>query len=181
VARRFPKTPVVTARYTRDLLDGLGFSTVIEVGWHEVVEAQGLRITGVPAQHWSPRVFLDTWRTFNAYLIEADGRRILFGGDTAFTDAWQPLAPVDLAIVGIGAYDPYVAAHATPEQAWRMTRDVAARHVATMHHSTFRLSHEPTTEPLRRLLQAAGDQAGRVIVRAPGDVWIGGANASVAS
>ena len=41
------------------------------------------------------------------------------------TDAFAKLndgAPYDLAIMGIGAYDPWIWAHSTPEQAvaWRM-------------------------------------------------------------
>ena len=75
--------------------------------------------------------------------------------------------------VGIGAYDPYVAAHATPEQAWAMAKLCAARRVASMHHATFRLSREPTDEPLRRLLAAAGAGASRVVIRRVGDVWAG--------
>ena len=46
--------------------------------------------------------------------------RVLYGGDTAYFDGFRDVGKVDLAIFGIGAYNPYVAAHATPEQAWEM-------------------------------------------------------------
>ena len=39
-----------------------------------------------------------------------------------------------------------------------MATACGAGHVAAMHHSTFRLSREPTEEPLQRLLAAAGDE-----------------------
>ncbi len=40
-----------------------------------------------------------------------------------------------------------------------------------MHHSTFRLSHEPTKEPIERLLSAAGKDADRVILTQVGGQW----------
>jgi L-ascorbate metabolism protein UlaG (beta-lactamase superfamily) len=76
---------------------------------------------------------------------------------------------VDLAVVGIGAYDPWVHSHATPEQALKMADHVSADFVLPMHHSTFKLSHEPTTEPIERMLAAAGED--RVVVRQIGGQW----------
>jgi L-ascorbate metabolism protein UlaG (beta-lactamase superfamily) len=64
-----------------------------------------------------------------------------------------------------------VAAHATPEQAWAMAGHVEADHVLPMHHSTFRLSHEPTHEPLERLLSAAGRLVDRVVAPQVGRQW----------
>ena len=46
---------------------------------------------------------------------------MLYGGDSAYQDFFKLIGadgPVDLAIVGIGAYDPYIRVHANPEQAW---------------------------------------------------------------
>jgi hypothetical protein len=40
-----------------------------------------------------------------------------------------------------------------------------------MHHSTFRLSHEPTHEPLERLLTVAGKGTDRLILTQVGGQW----------
>ena len=170
LSRRFRGVPVACAAGTADLLGDL-FDDVRELAWGESAELGGVRATAVPVAHWGPRVFHDRWRGYAAFLLERGGNRVLFGGDTAHTDAWRGLGPVDLLCVGIGAYDPYVAAHATPEQAWAMAELVAARRVMAMHHSTFRLSREPFDEPLRRFLAAAGEGAGRVVCRGVGEVW----------
>ena len=95
----------------------------------------------------------------------------MYGADTAFGPHFCEAGAVNLAILGIGAYDPYIAAHATPEQAWAMAADMQAEYVLPMHHSTFRLSHEPMDEPLTRLLRAAGNQVDRVVCRRIGEVW----------
>jgi hypothetical protein len=40
-----------------------------------------------------------------------------------------------------------------------------------MHHSTFRLSHEPVDEPLERLLAAAGRDGDRIVARHIGQTF----------
>lgn len=170
--RRLPRhVPIVTAHQTQDLIRDLGFSRVTELRWGEQLELDGLKVTAHRVEHWGARTFFDRHRGYNAYLIESPRRRVLFGGDTAYHDYFRDLSRVDLAIFGIGAYDPYVAAHATPEQAWTMADHCRADHVLPMHHSTFRLSYEPATEPIERLLEAAGRDEQRIVVREVGRQW----------
>ncbi|HXI21493.1 MAG TPA: MBL fold metallo-hydrolase, partial [Gemmatimonadales bacterium] len=76
-----------------------------------------------------------------------------------------------LALMPIGAYDPWIDNHADPEQAWAMARDLRARHVMPIHHSTFRLSREPAHEPLERFLAAAGSERERVVGTVLGESW----------
>ena len=172
LARRFPRASVVCARGTRDLVDDLGFADVREIGVGETGSYAGVEVAAIRVNHWGPRVFLDQWRTYQAYRFRRRGRSILFGGDTAMTDTFAGVGPVDLMAVGIGAYDPYVAAHATPEQAWAMAEQAAAAKVAAMHHSTFKLSDEPIDEPLRRFLTAAGERVDDIVIRRVGDVYM---------
>ena len=172
LSRRFRHVPVIAAAGTADLIQDLGFSDIRELPWGQKTSAAGLEITAVPVKHWGPRVFHDNWRGYNAYLIESNEHRVLFGGDTADTDIFAGLGPLDLMAVGISAYDPFIAAHATPEQAWAMAQSAGARHVLPMHHTTFRLSREPMDEPLRRFLAAAGEERHRVVARRVGDLWV---------
>ena len=170
--QRLPKhVPVVTAHHTHDLIKDLGFRNVSELQWGESLQVGSLRVTARQVRHWGARTFYDHHRGFNAYLIEADGKRVLYGGDTAYHTGFRDVGKVDLAIFGIGAYDPYVAAHATPEQAWQMADHVSADHVLPMHHSTFRLSHEPITEPIERLMAAAGRWVDRIVAHEIGMTW----------
>lgn len=173
---RLPKTStVICADGTGDLANDLGFHRVHELALGDAMSIGSLKLTAVPVRHWGARTILDGNRGYCAYLIEAsDGRRVLYGGDSAHQEYWQPIGAaggVDLAIVGIGAYDPWIGGHANPEQAWQMANDAGARKMLPMHHRTFKLSNEPMTDPLDRLLAAAGDRAGDVVCRRIGEQW----------
>jgi L-ascorbate metabolism protein UlaG (beta-lactamase superfamily) len=167
------KTPIVMADKTRDLVWDLGFRNVTELRWGETARVNGVAITATQVEHWGARTFLDKYRGYNGYLLESSKRRVLFGGDTAYQERFKESAPVHLAILGIGAYDPYIHAHASPEQAWQMADHVRADFVMPIHHSTFRLSHEPINEPMERILTAAGKDAERVVTREVGQTWVG--------
>jgi L-ascorbate metabolism protein UlaG (beta-lactamase superfamily) len=173
---RLPKqTAVITAHHTSDLISDLRFKSVKELRWGESTTIGALTITAQEVVHWGARTFYDLHRGYNAYLLEGAGRRVLYGGDTAYHEGFKSIGnagKVDLAAIGIGAYDPYIRAHANPEQAWSMGEMARAEHVFPMHHSTFRLSHEPDHEPMDRLLTVAGNQVDRVAIREIGEIWV---------
>jgi L-ascorbate metabolism protein UlaG (beta-lactamase superfamily) len=175
---RLPKrVPVITAHRTIDLVQDLGFSNVRELRWGESAHLAELKITAHAVVHWGARTFYDRHRGFNAYVLEsrtAPVHRVLYGGDTAYHEGFRQIGPVDLAVLGIGAYDPYIAAHATPEQAWTMAGHCRARRILPMHHSTFKLSHEPVREPIERMMATAGRNTERLVASEMGAVWANG-------
>lgn len=165
---------VVTARNTSDLLRVRRYKAVHEVGWDERLRVGPVSIQGFRVNHWGARLRSDVHRGFNGYLIETRRHRIVFGGDTARTDTFRSLRsskPVDLAILPIGAYDPWIHVHCSPEQAWRMGSDCGAEFALPVHHQTFRLSREPYLEPVERFLEAAGSRPERVVATRIGQEW----------
>ena len=169
---RLPRdTRVITHQGVGDLLRR--FHQVDEISWGEVLTHDGLTVEGVGAKHWGARTIHDQQRGFGGFLLEKSGRRVLYAGDTAYTGLYREYAgrAIDLAILPIGAYDPWIANHANPEEAWAMGREMGAQAILPIHHSTFRLSREPMDEPLRRLLKAAGAEENRVVAREIGQTW----------
>jgi L-ascorbate metabolism protein UlaG (beta-lactamase superfamily) len=164
--------PVVVQPGNRDLVRR--FSDVHELAWGESIELGGLHIESTEVRHWGARMVTDSHRGYGGFLLQKAGRTVLFAGDTAFTDALTKLgrrAPIGLAILPIGAYDPWINNHASPEQAWTMFRRLGAEYVLPVHHSTFRLSREPVGEPIRRFLAAAGPERWRVVGTEVGATW----------
>jgi L-ascorbate metabolism protein UlaG (beta-lactamase superfamily) len=164
--------PVIVQPGNRDLVRR--FRRVTELAWGERTEIAGVEVESVEVRHWGARMITDRHRGYGGYVLRRKGRTILFAGDTADTDTLTPIArrgSVDLAALPIGAYDPWIANHASPEQAWRMGRDLGARFVLPIHHSTFRLSREPVEEPVERLLTAAGPDAHRIALTEIGQTF----------
>ena len=139
------------------------FRRVEELDWGEHAEVAGLRVESVEVRHWGARMVTDRHRGYGGYLLEKAGTYDPLRGRHRLhrlVRAAQGTRSVDLAILPIGAYDPWIANHASPEEAWRMFRAIGAEYVLPIHHSTFRLSREPVNEPLRRFLDAAGSDTG---------------------
>jgi L-ascorbate metabolism protein UlaG (beta-lactamase superfamily) len=161
-------TTVVTASKTGDLLRTRRYAAVQELGWGESTRVGDIQLRAFEVNHWGARMHGDTYRGYNGYLIEAGRYRVLFGGDTAATTAFRALRSsrrIDLAIMPVGAYDPWIRYHCTPEQAWRMGNDAGAEMFLPVHHQTFLLSREPRQEPIERLYGAAGREPERIGVQ----------------
>ena len=159
---------VITAAGTSDLLRVRRYRSVRELRWDETAAIGPLTIRAFRVNHWGARMRTDVHRGYNGYTIEAGRHRILFGGDTAVTDSFRVLkshTPYDLAIMPVGAYDPWIHYHCTPEQAWRMAQDAGFEFFFPVHHQTLRLSREPYLEPIERVCEAAGRHPDRVAVR----------------
>jgi L-ascorbate metabolism protein UlaG (beta-lactamase superfamily) len=166
-----PRTHVVTASRTSDLIRPERYAAVHELGWGEEVRIGDALVRGFQVNHWGARMRSDTYRGFNGYLIETPQHRVLFGGDTAMSDTFGALrsrGPIDLAIMPIGAYNPWIYAHCTPEQALRMANDAGAEFILPVHHQTFHLSREPFDEPIRRFTGALESAPERLALRSIG-------------
>ncbi len=178
---RLPKkSDVITALNTNDLLRFTSFRGKRELRWNESVEirrdAGAIRVTAFQVRHWGARLRTkrDETRGYNGYILERNNRRIIFGGDTALTDNFATLRnrkPFDLAIMPIGAYDPWIRSHATPEQSVAMANAAGAEHIMGVHHQTFRLSAETFREPIERFEGALGHSPERIALREIGETF----------
>jgi L-ascorbate metabolism protein UlaG (beta-lactamase superfamily) len=178
--RKFSReTPVVTARATGDILRCHGFKNIHELDWEQSVDIQTpagtIRFTGLEVAHWGARMIRDEHRGYNGYLIEREGHAVCFAGDTAYTPAFarlnDPRRPIDLMLMPIGAYDPWIRAHCSPEQAAAMARDAGARTFVPIHHETFKLSAEAMDEPAARLRAAFAHEPERLLAVRVGETF----------
>ena len=178
--RRFgARTQVVTATRTRDLLGWTRLRHLTELGWGENVEIQTpggvVIVRAFRINHWGARMQFDNFRGYNGYVLERSGRRVIFAGDTALTNNFAGLRDgrsYDLAIMGIGAYEPWIRAHCTPEQAIAMADAAGARHIMPVHHQTFKLSFEPFREPIESFTEALADEPERIALREIGETFV---------
>lgn len=160
-------TEVITAASTSDLLRVNRYRAVNEMRWGERRRVGPAELRAFQVNHWGARMRSDTYRGYNGYTIEAGRYRIVFAGDTAVTTGFRELKssrPYHLAIMPVGAYNPWIRYHCTPEQAWKMGNDAGAEFFIPVHQRTFKLSKEPLAEPMERLYRAAGPHPRRVAI-----------------
>jgi N-acyl-phosphatidylethanolamine-hydrolysing phospholipase D len=120
----------------------------VELGWWDSVVIGALRVTCVPAQHFSGRTLTDrNRRLWAGWVVAGPTRRFYFAGDTAyfpgFGEIGRRLGPPHLAAVPIGAYSPreiMSPVHTTPEEGLQAALDVRAERVLGMHFGTFDLA-----------------------------------------
>ena len=172
-------TKIITASRTRDLLRWTRLRDVTELHWGErksiTTSCGEIDIIAFRVKHWGARMQRDDYRGYNGYIIERNEHRILFAGDTALTDSFTELrrfGPIDLAIMCISAYNPWIHSHCTPEQAVQMANDAGARFIMPVHHQTFRLSFEPFREPIERFEAALRDTPERIALREIGETFV---------
>ena len=141
----------------------LGYTNVIEMDWWQSHEIGSLGIQALPAVHSSGRGLFDRNRTLWAsFAFRSGGLKFWFSGDTApgavFKEIGRRAGPFDLAMVGIGAYEPRAimkSSHATPEEAIEIARAVRAMKAVGMHWGTVKLTPEDPFEAAPRFKAAA--------------------------
>ena len=135
-----------------------GFIDVNELDWYEEIKVNDdLKVTLLPAVHWSKRTLTDTNKTlWGNFLIEYKDKKIFFACDTGYGDIYKLLGnkygPIDLTFINIGAYNfkpmfDRSIYHATPEEALNIAQDLNSKKVIGMHWGTIVLSLEPIMEP----------------------------------
>jgi L-ascorbate metabolism protein UlaG (beta-lactamase superfamily) len=152
------RTRVVTAHSTTDLLTDTRLKAPKELAWGDKAtvktENGEVEVEAFEVKHWGARWRHDSHRGYNGYIVSREGRKIIFGGDTAWSDSFRALrgkGPFDLAIMPIGAYQPWIQSHCTPEQAVQMANDAGAAHFLPVHFKTFAFGREDAAEPMERL------------------------------
>jgi L-ascorbate metabolism protein UlaG (beta-lactamase superfamily) len=158
--RRRWRAPIVTGLGNGRYLRWHGIGGAIELDWWGAAEPRpGMRVTYVPAQHWSKRGLFDGRRMlWGGHVIEAQGARVYFAGDTGypghFREIRERLGRPDIALLPIGAYEPrwfMGPQHMNPDDAVRAHLDLDARRSLAMHFATFHLTDEAIDAPVQAL------------------------------
>ncbi|WP_084536822.1 MBL fold metallo-hydrolase [Azospirillum halopraeferens] len=153
----------ITGLGNERLLARAGLRDVVALDWWESAELPGgVRVTFVPAQHWSARGPFDRRRSlWGGFVVEAADGRVHFTGDSGYCPHFREIGArfpgLDVTLLPIGAYEPrwfMAAQHMNPEEAVRAFRDLGAARAVAMHFGTFRLTTEGFDAPAAALRSA---------------------------
>ena len=147
------------------------FKDVNELDWYEEITINNnLKVTLLPAVHWSKRSLFDANKTlWGSFLMEYKDKKILFASDTGYGNIYKKLGdkygPIDLTFINIGAYNFYPIMpikdksvyHTNPEEALNIGKDLKSKKVIGMHWGTVILSLEAIMEPPKRFKDNASN------------------------
>lgn len=152
---------------------------VTELAWGErtnVESAAGsVEVAAFRVKHWAPgcnavRFVVTTDTSWSARAVAS------FSVATQLTRArlrrCVTIGATILAIMAIGAYDPWIRAHATPEEVVEMCDASGVDYILPVHHQTFRLSYESFREPIERLERALRTEPHRIALREIGETFV---------
>jgi len=149
-----------------ELCDQSGFDNVFQYTWWEqqpitlTKELNGITFTFVPAIHWSYQLWLNSNRAlWGGWLIEYEGFKIYFAGDTAYGEHFKQIGEqfpnIDVALLPIGPceyHDWLKETHMSAQEAVQAFLDLGARHFIPMHWGSFNFGLDYLTTPIERLI-----------------------------
>lgn len=159
LARRFAPR-AVTGLNQGALLDRCGLRAVDELDWWEAAELPGdVRVTFVPAQHWTSRVpFRRNEALWGGFVVEGPSATVYFCGDSGYGPHFRQIAErfpgIDVALLPIGAFLPrwfMEPQHMDPSDAVQAHRDLSPTVAFAMHYGVFRLTPETIDAPVEGL------------------------------
>jgi L-ascorbate metabolism protein UlaG (beta-lactamase superfamily) len=166
---RGASTRIVTPLGNGAVMARHGLTGVTELDWwNDVAISERVRVTQVPAQHFSSRGLSDRDRNlWGGFVIGGASGNVYFAGDTGwgshFTRIAERFSPIRAALLPIGAYLPrwfMKPVHVDPAEAVEAHRVLGAGTSIAMHYGTFALGDDGERQPvddLRRAVAAAGN------------------------
>jgi len=163
ISEKYPEQiDVVVAYLTKDVINDLPWKSITVLDWGQSSVVSDIEISAHEVKHFGwrfpwekdrSRGYFKDGRSFNSYLLKYKDKKIFFGGDTAYTDKLNHLISEkpDIAIMPIGAYNPWKHNHCNPEEALKMASAMGAKYFVPIHTKTFKQSSEPFNEPIERL------------------------------
>lgn len=156
-----------------------------EAGWYQqyILPEIDLKITYLPAQHWSNRMLWDINKTlWGSFVIQYRDITVFFGGDSGYSKYTKQIASlfpsIDFALLGVGAYTPSFImqdVHTSPEEALTIATEMNVKNFIPMHYGTFDLADEPMGEPYRHLATAKAENKNPFTIHLPAigeSVWL---------
>ncbi|PTL77227.1 MBL fold metallo-hydrolase [Vitiosangium sp. GDMCC 1.1324] len=153
---------------------GIPEARIVELDWWERTRVGGLEVVCTPARHASGRTGIDKDATLWAgYALIGPTHRAYYSGDTglfpAMKDIGARLGPFDVTMIESGQYNrAWPDWHIGPEQAVLAHQMVRGRVLLPVHWALFPLAAHGWTEPIERVLAAAGQSGQTVIAPKPG-------------
>ncbi len=161
----YPQAYVLVPHGDKRWFEHYDFIHVTEFGWWEqqrfMVHETELIFTFLPAYHWSGRNLFDKNRSlWGSWMIESNGYRIYFGGDTAywhhFAEIGKEFPSIDVAMLPIAPCTPrrwMQKSHIDAHEAGQSFIELGAHVMVPMHWGTFYFGCDRFDTPVNELMK----------------------------
>jgi L-ascorbate metabolism protein UlaG (beta-lactamase superfamily) len=142
---------------------GVPAAHCLELNWMDSTQVGAVRVTALPARHFSGRGLFDHFETLWAsFALAGPQHRVYYGADSAewagFQEIGEQFGPFDLAMLEIGAFDPLWAdIHMGPEGAVRSFRALGGQGLLMpIHWGLFDLALHYWRQPIEYIWPIEG-------------------------
>lgn len=160
-----------------------GISNVRPLDWWQHHELGDVRVTLVPAQHWSSRTPFDRHEVlWGGYVVQRAGFSMYYSGDTGYSKDFQDIGArfggFDFAQIPVGCYEPrwfMGNQHVNEPEAIKIHRDVRSKLSMGVHWGTFRLCDDPidrVIDEFPKAVTAAGLNSAEFVLPALGETRV---------
>lgn len=157
-----PDVQILTPLAYKKWFEKMSIYNVFELDWWEQLDNDKLTFHLTPAQHWCRRTLFDkNQRLWGSWLIETEGFKFYFAGDSGYGDHYKAIykkfGSIDFSAIPIGSYLPnwiMKFQHMKPMEAAKAHIDLASKFSLGIHWGTFILSDEALHQPKEDLLFA---------------------------
>ena len=159
--------PVGGTTYIPDEL----FENVYTANPMKEFDLDGLKITPIPVKHFGGRWLIDNlWdgEPYTGYLLEYKGVRVFFGGDTGYDESIFKLIGkaynIDIALIPVGPASWITgggfgnSVHVNPFGAVQIFKDLNAKFMIPIHHSTFYRRGGSEMEMIKEAMEKSGQK-----------------------
>lgn len=162
--KQYPKITFIVPLGIKKTLVNWGIqSSIIELDWWASHQINDVKITAVPAQHWSRRALFDINKTlWMGGIIESSVGSVYFAGDTGlgahFAEIAQKFPRIDVGLLPIGSYKPRSVMkqqHMGPLDALEAHQTLKTQYLIPIHYDVFPLGKEQFLEAEEELLTEA--------------------------
>ena len=141
------------------LIKKWGATKIHSFDWWDKQKINSLNIQSVPANHFTSRGTFDRDQTlWCGYILNMNGHKIYFAGDTGYGDVFKEIGnrigAIDVSLIPIGAYLPrwfMSPIHVSPKESVLIHKDVNSKHSIGMHFGTFALADDGPDRPIKDL------------------------------
>ena len=141
---------------------GYNKEIINELDWYENFERDGIKLTALPARHFSGRGTKRDQTLWSAFVLESGGYKLFLGGDSGyalhFKKIGEQFGPFNFALLECGQYnEAWHDIHMMPEETAQASLDLKATAFMPVHWAKFSISLHPWDEPIKRVSVKAAE------------------------